>query len=296
MQAASPLPSASPLPPAGRLDGVVIVTGSSAMKSIGRATALLAADMGADVVVSDLQRPLERVGDDERQAGWRGLETLADQIADRGRRCLPVYCDITKRHEVQVLVDRAAGLGPVVGLVNAARAFVRSERCDLADTGDEDWDWTMAVNVRGPLTCSAIAARAMMAGGRAGSVVNVSSIRGSHPLPGSGAYSVSKAALNMLTRVMALELAPQGIRVNAVCPGTVATNRVRLGEQQAAAAAGVDPDEYRRSWLETRAAEVPLGRVAQPGDIASAVAFLLSPASSYITGECLQVSGGRAAL
>ena len=146
------------------------------------------------------------------------------------------------------------------------------------------------------MTCSAIAARAMMATGSGGSIVNISSIRGTHPLPGKSAYSTSKAALEMLTRVMALELGPHGIRVNAVAPGTVATNRVSLRDHQTAAAQGMELDEYRQSWLAMRAKEVPLGRVAQPEDIASAVVFLLSEASSYMSGECLQLSGGRAAM
>lgn len=284
-----------PEPPKA-LSGVVVVTGSSAMRSIGRATALRAAELGADLVVSDIRRAPERIGPDERRAGWRGLESLAEEVRGRGRRCEVVYCDITRRDEVEVLVARAGRMGELVGLVNAARAFTGDERRDIVDLAADEWDLTMAVNVGGPMTCSAIAARAMMASGSAGSIVNISSIRATHPAPGKGAYSVSKAALEMLTRVMAVELGPAGIRVNAVAPGTVATNRVRLGEQQAALAQGMEPDEYRRRWLDSRASEAPLGRVAQPEDVAAAVVFLLSPASGYITGECIGVSGGRAAM
>ena len=188
------------------IDGVVIVTGSSAMKSIGRAVVTLtAAEMGADIVITDIPRAPERIGEEERRAGWRGLASLADEIVDLGRRCEIVFCDITCREEVEALVLRATELGRLVGLVNAARAFAGDEPCNIVDMTDEEWDLTMAVNVRGPMTCSAIAARAMMADGSAGSIVNISSIRGTHPLPGKGPYNTSKAALNMLTRVMALE-------------------------------------------------------------------------------------------
>jgi 3-oxoacyl-[acyl-carrier protein] reductase/meso-butanediol dehydrogenase/(S,S)-butanediol dehydrogenase/diacetyl reductase len=265
------------------------------MRSIGRATAVRAAELGADVVVTDIHRTPDRIGDDERRAGWKGLESLADQVVERGRRCEVVYCDITRPDEVEQLIARAVQLGSLVGLVNAARAFVGDDAVDVVDMTPNEWDLTMAVNVRGPMTCSAVAARAMIAGGHQGSIVNISSIRGTHPARGKGAYSVSKAALEMLTRVMALELGPHGVRVNAVAPGTVATNRVRLSEQQAASDHGVDPDAYRRDWLAMRAKEAPLGRVAQPEDVAATAAFLLSAASSYITGECIQVSGGRAA-
>lgn len=277
------------------LDGVVIVTGSAAMRSIGRATALKAAELGADLVVSDIRRSPERIGEDERQAGWRGLESLADEVMAHGRKCEVAYCDITQRSQVAALVNGATRLGRLVGLVNAARAFTGDDGLALTDISAEEWDQTMAVNVRGPLTCSALAARAMMTHG-SGSIVNVSSIRGSHPVAGKGSYSVSKAALEMLTRVMAIELGPHGIRVNAVAPGTVATNRVKLNEREAARARGVELHEYRRDWLTSRAKESPLGRVAQPEDIASVVTFLLTGASGYITGECVQVSGGRSAM
>ena len=137
---------------------------------------------------------------------------------------------------------------------------------NIVDMTDEEWDLTMAVNVRGPMTGSVIAARAMMADGSAGSIVNISSIRGTHPLPGKGPYNTSKAALNRTTRVMALELGPHGIRVNAVAPGTVATNRVRLGEQEAAHARGMATLEDSECLLTMCLEEVPLGRVAQPKD------------------------------
>jgi 3-oxoacyl-[acyl-carrier protein] reductase len=277
------------------LDGVVIVSGASAMNGIGRAVALRAAELGADVVLSDL--PPERciATPDEQAAGWCGLESVADEVRSRGRRCLVVPCDMVDRHQIEDLVDRATGFGTVTGLVNAARAVIAGDRSPVLEITDADWDLTMAVNVRGPMTCSTEVAKVLIAAGVPGSIVNISSFRGSHPLPGKGAYCSSKAALEMLTRVMALELGPHGIRVNAVAPGTVATNRVNLVGQHAAVASGQDLDDYRSGWLADRAEEAPLGRVAEPTEIASVVAFLLSSASGYITGECLQVSGGRSA-
>jgi NAD(P)-dependent dehydrogenase (short-subunit alcohol dehydrogenase family) len=274
------------------LRGVVIVTGASLMRGIGRAAALRSAALGADVVVSDIRRPADRIGDDERRADWRGLESLTEEIERLGVRSRAVYCDITRRAEVVALVGAAAELGPVIGLVNAARAFMRHEQRPVIDIEEEDWDWTLAVNLRGPMTCSSAVARAMLASGSAGSIVNISSSSGLRPSAGGAPYCASKAALNMLTQVMALELAPQGIRVNAVCPGVVATNRISVEDGRRAAEEGIDVEAYRRTWLDQRAAQVPMGRVAQPEDVGALVGFLLSPASDYITGECVDISGG----
>ena len=132
------------------LDGVVIVTGASAMRSIGRATALRAAELGADVVVTDIRRPPERIGADEQRAGWRGLESLADEVRDRGRRCEVVYCDITVRTDVEALIARAAELGRIVGLVNAARAFGGDEGREIVDMTADDWvsPWRSTCAVR----------------------------------------------------------------------------------------------------------------------------------------------------
>jgi NAD(P)-dependent dehydrogenase (short-subunit alcohol dehydrogenase family) len=274
------------------LHGVVIVTGASLMRGIGRAAALRSAELGADVVVSDIKRPADRIGDDERRAGWRGLESLTEEIEQLGVRSGAVYCDITRRTEVSGLVRAAEGLGPIIGLVNAARAFMRHEQRPVIEIEEEDWDWALAVNARGPMTCSSAVARAMLASGSAGSIVNVSSSSGLRPSAGGAPYCVSKAALNMLTRVMALELTPHGIRVNAVCPGVVATNRISVEDGRRADEKGIGVEAYRQTWLEQFAAQVPIGRVAQPEDIAALVGFLLSPLSDYITGECIDISGG----
>lgn len=278
-----------------RLSGVVVVTGAGPMGSIGRVVARRVAELGADVIVSDIDRPIDRIGPDERRRGWRGLDDVAEEIEGLGRRSRTVRCDITDRVQVDALMAAAADLGPVTGLVNAARAFMRHERRHVVEMEEEDWDWVLAVNLRGPMSCSAAAARTMAAAGTAGSIVNVSSMAGTQASPGGAPYCTSKAGLDMLTRVMALELAPQGIRVNAVAPGIVATNRVSVEDRRRADDEGIDVEEYRRRWLEEAAGTVPLRRVADPADVASVVGFLLSPASRYVTGERIDVSGGLGA-
>jgi 3-oxoacyl-[acyl-carrier protein] reductase len=216
------------------------------------------------------------------------------EIEALGRRAVAVRCDITDRAQVGALVSAAVALGPLTGMVNASRAFMREERQELVDVPDEDWDHVLAVNLRGPLACSAAAARAMRAAGTKGSIVNISSLAAIKPTPTGGPYCTSKAALDMMTRVMALELAPHGIRANAVRPGVVATNRVSVEDRRQAETAGIDVLEYRRRWLEERSAAIPLRRPAEPEDVADVVGFLLSAQSSYVTGECLDVSGGSA--
>jgi NAD(P)-dependent dehydrogenase (short-subunit alcohol dehydrogenase family) len=136
----------------------------------------------------------------------------------------------------------------------------------------------------------------MMAAGTPGSIVNISSLAATKPAPTGSPYCTSKAALDMLTQVMALELAPHAIRVNAVRPGVVATNRVSVEDRRQAAAAGIDVLDYRRQWLEERSAGIPMRRPAEPEEVATVVGFLLSSDSSYITGERIDVSGGRAVL
>lgn len=278
-----------------RLSGVVVVTGAGPMGGIGRAVARHVARLGADVVVSDIDRPDERVGPDERRQRWRGLPDVADEVHALGRRCVAVRCDITDRSEVDALMATATALGPVTGLVNAARAFMRHEQRPVVDVDEEEWDWVLAVNLRGPMSCSAAAARVMVDAGTTGSIVNVSSLAGAQASPGGAPYCSSKAALDMLTRVMALEMAPHGIRVNAVAPGVVATNRVSVEDLRRAADEGIDVEQYRRRWLAERAGTIPVGRVADTDDVASVVGFLLSPASRYVTGERIDVSGGLGA-
>ena len=276
------------------IDGVVIVTGASPMRSIGRACAIRAAELGADVVVTDIVRPADRIGEDEKRDSWEGLDAVVAQIEALGRRAVAVNGDITDRAQVDEVVAAAGTLGRLTGLVNASRAFMREERIELVDMPDADWDHVMAVNLRGPLACSAAAARVMLDTGVAGSIVNISSLSAVKPSPSGGAYCTSKAALDMLTQVMALELAPSGIRVNAVRPGIIATNRVSVEDRRQASAQGVDILEYRQRWLEDRSAMIPLGRPAEPEEVASVVGFLLSPDSGYITGERLTVSAGLA--
>ena len=275
-----------------RLQGkVAIVIGGGGMKTIGRASALRLAKDGCDVVVSDIQRPPETVQEDERRVQWKGIQSVAAEIEQLGRRSQAIYCDITQVDQIEALVrETVAAFGHLDILVNSARAF--TESLSLLEMDPEKWDRQMAVNVRGPLLCTKYAARQMVKQGNGGCIINMSSAVSKRASPGGGVYPTTKAALNMLTQVSALDLAQYGIRVNAVCPGVVFTNRYSPGDAQRAQTAGIPYDEYRQQWAEEKRKDVPLGRLAEPEDVADVVAFLASDDSRYMVGSLVDVNGG----
>ena len=246
-----------------RLEGqVALVTGGS--RSIGRAIALAFAREGAAVAVNYVR------GVEEAQSAVREIEAL-------GGRALAVRADTSQRAQVQAMVEEVfARLGPVDILVNNAGV---QKRVFFLDLEEADWDWMLGVNLKGYyLVGQAVAAR-MKARGR-GKIINVSSEAGGFPAQRMTAYCVSKAGVAMLTKCMALELAPYGIRVNALAPGLTRTdiNRKDLEDE---------------TFLKARLARIPLGRVLAPEDLAGAAIFLASTDSDMMTGMTLQVDGGR---
>jgi 3-oxoacyl-[acyl-carrier protein] reductase len=239
---------------------VALVTG--AQQGIGRAIALAFAHEGADVVVNYL--------DDAA-----GAERVAAEARTCGVRALVVRADVARVDEGQGLVARAVeALGGLDVLVNNAGVYPRSAFLDLSE---REWDYVLDVNLKGSCFCAQAAARAMIAGGRRGSIINLSSssVRGQ---PRGVHYTASKGGVITMTRTMALELASHGIRVNAIAPGTTDTAQPRGGntEEELAAMARV----------------IPLGRIAQPEDIASVAVFLASEESRHMTGQTLHVNGG----
>lgn len=242
-----------------RLDGkVAIVTGAAA--GIGRATALALARAGASVVLSDI--------DPDR------LELAVQDLRDQGWAAAAVAGDIAAEDTPDKLASEAtAAFGRLDILVNNAGIYPSG-----SPLPDADWtmvERTLAIDLVAPMRCMASAARAMEPGS---AIVNVSSMESLRPSgPGVAHYGAAKAALNAATRAAAVDLAPKGIRVNAVLPGLVRTE----GTSHV-------PDQF----LEQIAARTPSRRVGNPEDIADAIVFLVSPASSYVNGQCLVVDGG----
>jgi len=248
------------------LDGrVAIVTGGSG--GIGRALSQRLAAAGAAVAVS-------------YGANAAAADEVVREIAGAGRRAIALGADLRQADAAEALVARVEqALGPVDVLV--ANAGV-SRRLEFDETDLETWEETLAVNLRAPFRLMRAAAPHLTA--RKGAVVNVSSVNGLRSFPGVLAYCVSKAGVDHLTRCAAIEMAPLGVRVNAVNPGVTVTNlhrRSGMGDTQYAA------------FLERSKETHPLGRPGQPDDIAALILFLASDRAGWMTGETIPIDGGR---
>jgi NAD(P)-dependent dehydrogenase (short-subunit alcohol dehydrogenase family) len=245
-----------------RLQGkVAIVTGGGA--GLGKALAHRLAEEGADVVIGDT---------DETAA-----QAVAAHIHALGRRAVAVRADVTRTSEIETVLEEAMQLGPVDILINNAGV---EEITPLLEISEEEWDRTLDTNLKGVFLCSQMVARAMIAEGRGGRIVNIGSIAGIMPPRREPHYAASKGAVHVLTRQMALELAPHDITVNAVAPGVIKNG---LSTHHSLA----DPERAERI-----AQGIPLGRVGAPLDISHAVLFLVSGEADYITGVVLPVDGG----
>lgn len=239
---------------------VCVVTGGA--QGIGEACARRFAADGARVVIADL---------DDARGG-----ALAKELGG-----LYVHCDVGLKADADALVAAAmAAHGRIDVLVNNAGIF---RAADFLDIAEEDFDAVLRVNVKGSFLVGQAAAREMAKAGR-GSIVNMSSVNGTLAIPTIASYNVSKGGINQLTRVMALALAGKGIRVNAVAPGTIAT--------ELAAKAVLTSEEAKQRIM----SRTPMGRLGEPSEIADAVAWLASDAASYVTGEIVVVDGGRMTL
>jgi NAD(P)-dependent dehydrogenase (short-subunit alcohol dehydrogenase family) len=242
----------------------VIVTGASS--GIGRATAMRFGRAGASVLA---------IGRDEQ-----ALAGVATAVEFEGGRGAFLMADVTHPEApariVQTALDRLGGL---TTLVNAAGIIGSGS---VETTEDEAWDAMMDINARAPFRLMRAAASALAES--RGAIVNVSSVTGLRAFPGVLAYCVSKSAVDQLTRCAALELAPKGVRVNAVNPGVVVTNLHRRG--------GMTEDNYTTFLARSRETH-PLGRPGDPKEIADLIFFLASEDAAWITGETIAIDGGR---
>jgi 3-oxoacyl-[acyl-carrier protein] reductase len=240
---------------------IVLVTG--AQRGIGRAVALHFAHEGADVALNFL--------DDQPAA-----EAGAAEIVALGRRCCVIQGDISKPQEVRRLVATAErDLGPLDVLVNNAGIFPRAPFLDLTE---ETWDAVLDTNLKGTFICAQEVTRRMVQAQRPGVVINLAS---GAPYRGSlraTAYMASKLGIVGLTRGMARELAPYRIRVNAVAPGVTNTAMPRLGNTE--------------EGLAELARQLPVGRLAEPEDIADVIVFLATDDARHIIGQLIHVNGG----
>jgi NAD(P)-dependent dehydrogenase (short-subunit alcohol dehydrogenase family) len=256
----------------GALDGkVAIVTGGA--RGIGLAIARRYVAEGAKVVIGDI----DQAGEAEARALGAGCRFVATDVGNAADADKLVAQATTAFGKLDVLVNNA-------GIIHAA---------DFLDLKEQDFDRVLRVNLKGAFLVGQAAARQMVAqvkggpdignAGRAGAIINMSSINATVAIPNQAPYCVSKGGLSQLTKVMALSLAPHGIRVNAIGPGSIMTPMM--------ATIATDREAKRRVLSRT-----PLGRIGDADEVASVAVFLASDAASYVTGEIIYVDGGRLAL
>jgi NAD(P)-dependent dehydrogenase (short-subunit alcohol dehydrogenase family) len=276
------------------LDGihgkVALVTGAARRRSIGRATALRLAREGAHVACLDIARPY----DDFPAHGVAGadeLDEVVEEILEMGQRAIGLRADVSHWDEIHAAVAHAESeLGPLQLVANVAGgAGFGMGAGPLLSVPEREFERVIDVNLKGTWIVSRAAAEQMVANGLRGRIVNVSSQAGKRGFPMLGAYCAAKAGVILLTQVMAAELGPLGINVNAVCPGTVDTDLVNASDGFVQLMDQIEPGGFE-AWLRR---EIPLGRLEQPEEVAAAIALLCSDDTNYITGEALNVSGGQ---
>lgn len=239
---------------------IAVVTGADS--GIGKACAVALAEAGFDIGIT-------WYGDPD------GAERTATEVRSTGRRCEVAEVDLTGLPDAAAVVDELADrLGGIGVLVNNAGTGASTP---FVDTGWEQWREVLAVDLDAPFLCAQRAARRMRAAGSGGRIVNITSVHEHAPRVGSAAYCAAKGGLGLLTRVMAQELAADGITVNAVAPGEIATPMT--GQED------VDPFTQPRPG-------VPVGRPGDAREVAAVVALLASPAAAYVTGASWPVDGG----
>jgi NAD(P)-dependent dehydrogenase (short-subunit alcohol dehydrogenase family) len=246
----------------------VIVTGGA--KGIGHAVAKRFAQEGARVVIADV----------DAQAGRHAADEL-DDITGEGR-CIFIKTDVSKRLDVHNLIAGAMeAFGGIDILINNAAVVHAAEFLDLTEA---DFDRVLAINLKGAFLVGQAVARHMVErlaeGVKPGAIVNMSSVNAVFAIANQVPYSVSKGGINQLTKVMALSLAPHGIRVNAIGPGSIMTDML----------ASVNSNAEAKNRILSR---TPLGRIGEPSEIAAIASFLASDGASYITGQTIYADGGR---
>ncbi|MBA7632820.1 NAD-dependent glycerol dehydrogenase [subsurface metagenome] len=234
-------------------------------RGIGKASALAFAEAGADVAVADIVT--------------EGLEATAEEIRKLGRRSLAIQLDITKKADVEKAVQKVVDeLGSIDILMNTP---VMVRPTSLLDLDEEGWDLMLDISLKGYFLTSQAAAKRMIAQKRGGSIINMSSRSYVRPRERTGVYATAKAGVVALTGQLAMELGPYNIRANAIAPSVVTTEVVLESEMMST--------EERRKNI---AAEIPLGRLSTPEEIANVALFLASDGASYISGVALIVDGG----
>jgi len=254
----------------------IVVTGSGKQKGLGQGILQHFADEGAQCVVSDLAIDAE-------------AEAVAKELRERGAKVATIACDVSDAAQCNALVEQSvAAFGRVdIFVNNAGIGFMMKP---MLEVDPRDWATVIAVNLSGAFYCTQAAAKAMIAAGRGGRIINIASQAAKTGFPHLPAYVSSKHGMIGLTRATAVELGTHKITVNAVCPNHVTTG---LGAQQNEYFSKLLGFENVGAYLKNMAAKNPMGRSGLPSDTAAACAWLASDDACYVTGEALNISGGE---
>lgn len=248
---------------------VVIITGAA--NGIGKACAIRFAQEGANVACLDLADELN--------------EAVAAECRELGVESLAINCNVTNKENIQAAINTILEKWDRLDiLVTSAGIYTGSP---LAEVPEEQWQRTIDINLTGVFLTNQVVAPILMKQ-KSGSIINLSSMAGKTSWPASAEYSASKSGVIGLTRSVAMEMAPYGPTVNAVCPGNTLTDMVRGVAAKVGELDGMTGEE----WLQMRANDAPLKRLAEPWEIAGVVAFLASEDSRYLTGQAIEVDGG----
>ncbi len=265
---------------------VALVTGAGGEKGIGRAICQRLAKEGCNLVVNDLH------AQPYAESDWGGLPALVAEIEATGQQAFAVAADVSNADQVSNMIHQAIErFGHIDILVNNAGSRPGPDRVPVVELSEAAWDQVQNVNAKGTFLCARAVARHMIERGGSGKIVNISSTAGRLGMPRFAAYCASKFAVIGFTQSLAHELAEHKINVNAVCPGTTLTERTgyiaaALNEQEA------PTHDATQTMVGSLAEKTPLGRIAEPEDVARTVAFLASAESDYTTGVALLVAGG----
>jgi NAD(P)-dependent dehydrogenase (short-subunit alcohol dehydrogenase family) len=277
------------------LGKVALVTGAASKRGIGHSVAVRLAREGADVAVNDASMFGVRYSDDDRIEEWQGLKSVEAEIKALGRKGLAIEADISSRKKVEEMVSQCkAEFGRIDILVNTAG--IRGPDLPVLEVvPEEDWRKVMAINVIGPYFCAKAVAKTMIEKGDGGKIINFSSIAGKFGYA-AALYKISKIEVIGLTQVLALELAPYKINVNAVCPGPIATEFIKYGatiRSQMREGINLEEATVKSFSQSTLISDTPLGRIGQPDEVAGLVFFLASKDSDYMTGQAINFTGGK---
>jgi NAD(P)-dependent dehydrogenase (short-subunit alcohol dehydrogenase family) len=258
---------------------VAIVTGAGRMRGIGRAAAVVLARMGAHVVVTGTGRAPDTFPQDEKDAGWRDIQSTAEQCESYGVRGLPLVSNIADQDDVQKMIDSTvAEFGRVDIIVNNAAAPYGSDRVAVVDMDADVFKTVIDVKVLGTFYACRAAVKQMIKQGEGGRIVNLSSTMGKSGRANTSAYNAANFAIDGFTQALAKEVGQHEITANSVCPGTTETSRL-------------DPVGRGDVWQD-RLQSIPISRAGTDDEVGELIGFLCSPRAGYITGQSVNINGG----